>query len=90
MHKLGENDPEKIEPRIYRLRTYDEEWRCLYECQCDDWPEMLVNFEAVSLGYFNQFRERVENEEWIWTVEWIEDVEEQEIPVNDQPDSVNK
>lgn len=77
MDKLGEHVPEPEKSRIYRLRTNDEEFRVVYEYQCYNWDENLEQLAVTGKFPGDAIDDNIKDGSWIWTVEWLEEKEEE-------------
>jgi len=74
INNIAPSEPEQ--ERIYRLRTDDEQYQCLYEFRCRAWDENLDNLVLQNNLKVVKIEEQVNGGYWLWTVEYLEEEEE--------------
>lgn len=79
MDKLGDHVPEPEVLRIYRLRTNDEAYQILFECQCYDWDDVVGGIEKHQTLTRDWVDNKVEADSLIWTVEYPEEEKEESV-----------
>lgn len=73
MFKLSSTTaPQPDTPRIYRLRTNDDVYKILFECECLSWDENMTVFEGQTKTSMDDMESGLSDGSLVWTVEWIE------------------
>lgn len=79
MRKLSENTPEPQVPRIYRLRTNDEDYQISWESEVVfHWQEMWDEFLENPRFPVDEIEEKVAQDVLRWTVEYMREPEADE------------
>ena len=92
MDKLGEHVAEPELLRIYRLRTDNEDYSILFECECYDWDAVVDGIENHPTLTRDWINKKVKADLLLWTVEYPEEELEQETEsvANDPFDSLGE